>query len=94
VAFETISPRSGVDVRRIKLGARPSNRRVNATDRLAINVLEAELDAAASFCRAQSLGIEITAFASPDTLGVGYHEAIKRHAAEVTGIIDCRRTGD
>src|SRR5262245_56896048 len=53
---------------------------------LSINALETELEAAADFCREQSLGIELAAFAFPHMLASRYSESIGRHAASVVGI--------
>lgn len=55
--------------------------------RLSINALESELEAAASFCRAESLGIEVTAFAFPHTLSDELDASLARHAAAVAGIV-------
>jgi hypothetical protein len=59
---------------------------VEANVQLSINALETELAAATTVCREESLGIEVTAFAFPNTLDHHYEASLSRHAALVTGI--------
>lgn len=54
--------------------------------RLAVNALEEELDSVVSFCRAESIGIEVTAFAFPASLDDGYENRVRVHAQAVDGI--------
>ncbi|MBI2850649.1 MAG: sugar phosphate isomerase/epimerase [Chloroflexi bacterium] len=55
-------------------------------NKLAINTLGDELEAAAAFCREQGIGIEVTDFAFPGNLDGDMAERIKRHTVAITGI--------
>jgi sugar phosphate isomerase/epimerase len=56
-------------------------------NKLAINTLGAELESSAAYCRAESLGIEITDFAFPENLDCDPAPIISRHIKAVTGIV-------
>jgi sugar phosphate isomerase/epimerase len=56
-------------------------------NKLAINTLNAELEASAAYCRAEDLGIEITDFAFPENLDCDPAPIISRHTKAVTGIV-------
>lgn len=51
-----------------------------------INALDTELPAAAGFCRANGLGVEITAFAWPAALEEGFDDLVRRHEEILAGI--------
>jgi sugar phosphate isomerase/epimerase len=54
--------------------------------RLAMNAIGDELETAAGFCRAEGIGIEVTAFAFPAVLDGDIQSQIDRHVRAVTGI--------
>jgi len=55
-------------------------------NKVAINVVGEELEAAADFCRAHGIGLEVTDFAFPRNLDNSLRENIQRHRQVVAGI--------
>ncbi len=55
-------------------------------NKLAINTMGDELEDSAAFCRAQSIGIEVTGFYWPPNLDGDMTGLINRHARAVAGI--------
>lgn len=53
---------------------------------IAINALQDELDESAAVCRAENLGLEITAFAFPSGLDDGFEERVRNHRTTLAGI--------
>lgn len=54
--------------------------------RLAINILEEELDEAAAFCKRSGVGAEVTAFAWPSSLEDGFMTRVRRHAVALSEV--------
>ncbi len=55
-------------------------------NRLAINTVGDELEAAAEFCRAEQLGLEVTAFATTRHLDGDFAALVERHRRAVDGV--------
>lgn len=53
---------------------------------LAVNALEEELEEAAAFCRDEGVGLEVTAFAYPESLDEGFRTRLERHVTALEGI--------
>ncbi|MBI3831499.1 MAG: sugar phosphate isomerase/epimerase [Planctomycetes bacterium] len=53
---------------------------------LSMNTVSADLEQAASFCRAENIGLEITDFAFPKNLDHELGRSVERHAAVVQGV--------
>lgn len=53
---------------------------------LAINTVGDELEASAEFCRAEGLGLEVSAFAFPQNLEGDISDLIKSHGRALSGI--------
>jgi sugar phosphate isomerase/epimerase len=54
--------------------------------RLAINILEEELDEAAAFCERSGVGAEVTAFAWPSGLEDGFMTRVRRHTVALAEV--------
>jgi sugar phosphate isomerase/epimerase len=60
------------------------NRRMNT---LAINTVGDELEVSAEFCRAEGLGLEVSAFAFPKNIDGNMGDLVERHRQALSGIV-------